>query len=75
MFCIRVTDNIAFALPGLDDIATQVIANATLSVDSFFVMGGFLTGYSLLRLYRSNRFQVRELFKSVPIMYLHRYIR
>ena len=52
-----------------------VIINATVSVDSFFVLSAFLTTYLFLRDMEKRKPGIIKFLISVPIMYLHRYLR
>ena len=49
---------------------TQTIVNATVSVDSFFLLSGMLVSYLLLRELERNKGE----FKFIPF-FLHRYLR
>jgi len=49
--------------------------NATVSVDSFFVLSGVLCVYLFLKNFEKTEPTVGKFLKSVPVMYLHRYIR
>jgi len=53
----------------------QVLVNGTVSVDSFFVLSAVLTSYLLLVQLEKGKTISRKFFISVPVMYLHRYIR
>ena len=48
----------------------QTIANASVSVDTFFVMSGLLVSYLLLRELDRNKGKF-----NVGLLYLHRYLR
>jgi len=53
----------------------QVIMNATVSVDSFFVLSALLTSYLFLKQLEKKKTTPVKFFITVPIMYLHRYLR
>jgi len=53
----------------------QLVLNGQLSVDSFFVLSAVLTSYLLLVQLEKGKTTFRKFFISVPVMYLHRYIR
>ena len=53
----------------------MVITNATVSVDSFFVLSGLLTCYLFLKELDKKHMGVVRFLTTVPIMWLHRYIR
>ena len=49
---------------------TQTIVNATVSVDSFFLLSGMLVSYLLLRELERNKGRFK-----IGLFYLHRYLR
>jgi len=51
----------------------QPILNGTFSVDTFFVLSGFLTAYLFFK--RSSSKKEKSPITTVAMMYLHRYIR
>ena len=53
----------------------QAIFNATVSVDSFFTLSGLLCVYLFLKDFERRDLGLWSFFISVPILYLHRYIR
>ncbi|KAK9872837.1 hypothetical protein WA026_019624 [Henosepilachna vigintioctopunctata] len=65
-------DNISYLTDWLDDLASMFILSATLSVDTFFTVGGLLTVYVFMK---SETTTMKESFKMVPMLYLHRYLR
>ncbi|XP_044763430.1 nose resistant to fluoxetine protein 6-like [Coccinella septempunctata] len=65
-------DNWKDAFDWMDDVGNMVIMGATVSVDSFFTIGGLLTVYIYMK---STETDLKESVKSVPLMYLHRYLR
>lgn len=65
----------ATVFPWVKGFAFQVIFNATVSVDTFFVLSGILSAYLLFKNLAKGSQNPASFFKSVPIMYLHRYIR
>ena len=48
----------------------QAVINATVSVDTFFLMSGLLVAYLLLRELDRNKGRF-----NVPLFYIHRYLR
>jgi len=62
-------------LSWLDDFSFQVILNATVSVDSFFLVSGLLTSLLTLKEFSRRNIGLKDFLFTVPIMYLHRYIR
>ena len=52
-----------------------VLSNATVSVDSFFVLSGLLTTYLFLKELDRKKSGPVQFLITVPVMYLHRYIR
>lgn len=48
----------------------MAVLNGTLSVDTFFVMGGFLVAYNLLKIYDKTKGKL-----NLFMFYLHRYLR
>lgn len=48
----------------------MAVINATVSVDSFFVMSGMLATYNLLKLLDKTKGKL-----NLPMLYIHRYIR
>ncbi|KAL3271387.1 hypothetical protein HHI36_021871 [Cryptolaemus montrouzieri] len=66
------TDNIVFLSDWMDDAKNMLIISGTLSVDTFFTVGGLLTVYTFMK---TENFDLKESFKAVPLMYLHRYLR
>merc|ERR1719206_1260486 len=53
----------------------QAISNAMPSVDTFFVLSGFLTAYLFFKRNGSRTESVGQKIKTVLMMYLHRYLR
>jgi len=53
------------------DLSFMVVSNAYVSVDTFFLLSGFLTAYLGLKKYTSEGMNVRNVLQN----YLHRYIR
>lgn len=56
----------------MDGVGNMAIMGATVSVDSFFMIGGLLTVYIYMKL---EDVDLETSVKSVPLMYLHRYLR
>ena len=53
----------------------MAINNATVSVDSFFVLSGLLTSYLFVKELNKKHMGVVRFLTTVPVMWLHRYIR
>ena len=53
------------------DFSFLVVSNCFVSVDTFFLLSGFLTGYLSLRKYNAEGFKIGNVLYG----YLHRYIR
>ena len=56
-------------------VTIQPIINGTFSVDSFFVLSGFLTSYLFFKRMGDKPETPRQKIKTVASMYLHRYLR
>ncbi|XP_044763413.1 nose resistant to fluoxetine protein 6-like [Coccinella septempunctata] len=65
-------DNILYINDWMDNPINMVVVSATLSVDTFFTIGGLLTVYVFMN---SKPIETREAFKKIPFLYLHRYLR
>ncbi|KAK9872833.1 hypothetical protein WA026_019618 [Henosepilachna vigintioctopunctata] len=65
-------DNAAYLSTWLNAVGSMFILSATLTVDTFFTVGGLLTVYVFMK---SRTTTMKESFKMVPMLYLHRYIR
>ncbi|KAF6037766.1 hypothetical protein EB796_003922 [Bugula neritina] len=55
--------------------ASEVIMNATVSVDTFFVLSGLLVSYLFLKDFHKRKARLVDFAKGLPLMYLHRYLR
>ncbi|XP_067940094.1 nose resistant to fluoxetine protein 6-like [Watersipora subatra] len=53
----------------------QAITNATVSVDTFFMISGLLTAYLMLKDFHRRQIGGLDFLKTVPVLYLHRYLR
>ena len=53
----------------------QVVMYGTLSVDTFFVLSGLLSTYTLLKYYQKTQPNVKQFFSALPLGYLYRYLR
>ena len=70
-----VTANLSVLLEWFSRFTFQAIMNATVSVDTFFTMSGLLTAYLMLKDFTHRQIGVKDFFKTVPVLYLHRYLR
>ena len=66
-----ILDNIKKALEVIQRFSFMPIANAFVSVDSFFLLSGLLAGYLTFKKLGDKMMS----FRTIPLMYLHRYIR
>jgi len=55
--------------------ATRVMLSLFLPIDSFFHLGGLLVTYHQLKSLAKTKPKVSSFFKSLPTLYLQRYIR
>ena len=69
------TENIITIFAWTKRWSFMVITNATVSVDSFFVLSGLLTCYLFLKELDKKHMGVVRFLTTVPVMWLHRYIR
>jgi len=66
------TDNLkAIAFDAVYDFSFMIVNNAYVSVDTFFLLSGFLTAYLYLKKYMNEGVKVRNVLQS----YLHRFVR
>ncbi|XP_045468714.1 nose resistant to fluoxetine protein 6-like [Harmonia axyridis] len=65
-------DNWKDAFDWMDDSKNMFIMGGTVSVDSFFTIGGLLTVYIYMK---TPKMDLEKSVKSIPLMYLHRYLR
>ncbi|KAL3271385.1 hypothetical protein HHI36_021869 [Cryptolaemus montrouzieri] len=65
-------DNLFAINDWMNDLKNMPIMSATLSVDTFFTIGGVLTMYTFMK---TEYMGLEKSFKAVPLMYLHRYLR
>lgn len=82
LFCVIIGHSIAFSLSfsrnivdvfaWSRNIAFQLMINAVFSVDTFFVLSGFLTAIIFIRRAKEEK---RLSFRLMILYYLHRYIR
>jgi hypothetical protein len=71
-FGLSYTSNIVNLLVWTRNVSFQLVINATLSVDTFFVLSGFLTAILFIRqVKKEGKLSPRLLF----LYYVHRYIR
>ncbi|CAF0975213.1 unnamed protein product [Rotaria sordida] len=71
LFNLFYTNNIIDVLSWSHNIAFQLISNGVLSVDTFFVISGFLTAIIFVREITKEKLSFRFLIRY----YIHRYIR
>jgi hypothetical protein len=71
-FGLSYTNNIVDLLVWTRSIFFQLIINATLSVDTFFVLSGFLTAILFIRQVKKEE---KLSFRLFILYYIHRYIR
>ncbi|CAF0747409.1 unnamed protein product [Adineta steineri] len=71
-FGLSYTNNIVDVIVWTRNIAFQLIINATLSVDTFFVLSGFLTAVLFIRQIQKEK---KLSFRLLILYYIHRYIR
>lgn len=71
IFGIRYTSNISDMLTASRNIAFQLISSAVFSVDTFFLLSGFLTAVIFVRQVRKDKLSCRLMI----LYYIHRYIR
>ena len=64
-------DNIITAMKVTQRFSFQAVANAYVSVDSFFLLSGLLVGYLTFKKLGDKTMKI----KHIPMMYVHRYIR
>ena len=72
---VYLTENILYIGDLLERWTFQPIMNATVSVDSFFVLSGFLVAYLFMKDFTKRDVQLKGFLKAVPMIYLHRYLR
>ena len=73
---LRIPGNIGLMGPQIFERWTfQPILQSTVSVDSFYMISGLLCCYLFLKDYAKTKLRVKGFLSSVPILYLHRYIR
>ncbi|XP_044753277.1 nose resistant to fluoxetine protein 6-like [Coccinella septempunctata] len=65
-------DNYLDLIPWIQSYSSMIILGATVSVDSFFTIGGILSVYTLLR---SQDPGLKSNIRNIPLLYLHRYLR
>ena len=53
----------------------QPILNATVSVDSFFVLSGFLVAFLFMKDFSRRDIKLKGFLKGVPMIYIQRYFR
>mgnify|MGYP001795171562 CR=1 FL=1 len=53
----------------------QPILNASVSVDSFFVLSGFLVAFLFMKDFSRRDIKLKGLLKGVPMIYIQRYFR
>ncbi|UJR32239.1 hypothetical protein I4U23_019705 [Adineta vaga] len=71
-FGLGYSSNVLDVLAWTQDISFQLLINAVLSVDTFFVMSGFLTAFLFVRqVQKEGKLSVRTMI----LYYIHRYIR
>lgn len=70
-----VSENILTIFSWTKGWAFMVVTNATVSVDSFFVLSGILTSYLFIKELDKKKMGIFRFLTSVPIMWLHRYVR
>ncbi|UJR38468.1 hypothetical protein I4U23_031136 [Adineta vaga] len=71
-FGLSYTNNIVDVIVWTRNIAFQLIINALLSVDTFFVLSGFLTAILFIRQVKKEE---KLSFRLLVLYYVHRYIR
>ena len=71
-FGLSYTSNIVDILVWTRNVSFQLIINALLSVDTFFVLSGFLTAVLFIREVKKKE---KLSFRIVILYYVHRYIR
>ncbi|XP_045468713.1 nose resistant to fluoxetine protein 6-like [Harmonia axyridis] len=65
-------DNLFYVNEWIDNPTNMLILSATLSVDTFFMIGGLLTVYVFMK---SPPMKTKEGLKKIPMLYIHRYLR
>jgi hypothetical protein len=72
VFGLFYTSNVLDVLAWTHNVSFQLIANAVLSVDTFFVLTGFLTAVLFVRQVKKEG---QMSFRLMILYYIHRYIR
>ena len=72
---VYVTASLSVIITWTQRFTFQAIIQAPLAVDSFFLLSGLLTAYLMLKDFTNRQIGVKDFLKTVPVLYLHRYLR
>lgn len=70
-----ISANPTYLFTWLYNSAFQAVINASVSVDTFFILSGLLAAYVFLKDFEKRQTSLKKFFKGLPKLFLHRYIR
>ena len=69
------TGNPTYLFTWIYRLSFQAVANASVAVDTFFVLSGLLAAYVFLKDFEKRNTTLRQFLKGLPKLFSHRYIR
>ena len=70
-----VSGNPTYSFTWIYSLSFQAVVNASVAVDTFFVLSGLLAAYVFLRDFEKRNTTLRQFLKGLPKLFSHRYIR
>ena len=70
-----VSGNPTYSFTWIYRLSFQAVVNASVSVDTFFVLSGLLAAYVFLRDFEKRNTTLRQFLRDLPKLFAHRYIR
>jgi len=72
---LNIVDNPQFNVALFSSFASQIVVSISFAVDTFFLLSAILIGFLQLKHLAKEEPTIERFFKSLPHLYLHRYIR